>query len=237
MNVAIIVAGGSGERSGLSSGKQLAVVAGRPVLAHTLAAFVSCGAIDEIVVVAHPERVDEYRRIAVDPLGSPKVVALVAGGNARQDSVMAGLAAVSPEAEIIAIHDGARPLVAPALIASAIAALAANHLLAGLVVGHPVYDTLKAVDADRMIVGTPDRSVLWAAQTPQVFRAAALRDAYELARVDGAAATDDASLVERVGGKVAMFPGPRDNLKITVPEDLIMVEHLLELRAEGEGRE
>lgn len=236
MNAAVIVAGGSGERSGLSSGKQLALAAGRPVLAHTLAAFVACDAIDAIVVVAHPERVAEYRRVAIDPLGSAKIVAVVPGGDTRQHSVIAGLAAVPREASLIVVHDGARPLIVPALIASAIDALEGDAELDGLVVGHPSYDTLKTVGQDRVILGTPDRAMLWVAQTPQVFRAPVLRSAYERALAEGYVGSDDAMMVEHAGGRVAMFPGPRDNLKVTVPEDLVIVEQLLELRSTGEGR-
>lgn len=234
MNVAVIVAGGTGERSGLSSGKQLAKVAGQPVLAHTLRAFDACDAVDAIVVVVHPERIDEYVRQAIAPLGSAKVLATVPGGETRQLSMAAGLAAVPAEAAFIAIHDGARPLVEPPLIASVFTALAADEALAGLVVGHPSYDTLKSVDASGRILGTPDRDGLWAAQTPQVFRAGALREAYDRARAEGYAGTDDASLVERLGMPVGMFPGPRDNLKVTVPEDLLIIERLLALRGEGE---
>lgn len=233
MNAAVIVAGGTGERSGLSSGKQLATVAGQPVLSHTLRSFDACDAVDVIVVVVHPERVDEYVRRAIAPLGSAKVLATVPGGETRQHSVAAGLAAVPAEASFIAIHDGARPLVEPSLIASVFEALAADHTLAGLIVGHPSYDTLKHVDPSGTILGTPDRDELWAAQTPQVFRAEALRAAYDRARSEGYAGTDDASLVERLGTKVAMFPGPRDNLKVTVPEDLLIIERLLALRGEG----
>lgn len=230
MNAAIIAAGGLGERAGLSSGKQLALVAGRPVLSHTLAAFIECDAVDEIVVVATPDRIEQYLDMLPE-LDSEKVRAVVAGGQTRQASVAAGLAEVPALAEIIAVHDGARPLIAPSLIAAVIDALRGDPELAGLVVGHPSYDTLKQVNQHRLIVETPDRTALWAAQTPQVFRAAELREAYEVADSEGYVGTDDASLVERLGGRVAMFPGPRDNLKITVPEDLLMVERLLELRS------
>lgn len=233
MNAAVIVAGGTGERSGLSSGKQLATVAGSPVLAHTLRVFDRCEAVDEIVVVVHPERIEEYRREAVDPLGSTKVRAVVGGGSTRQQSVAAGLAAVSHEADLIGVHDGARPLITAELVTTMFQTLAAKPSLAGLVVGHPSYDTLKAVDAQRRVLGTQDRSALWAAQTPQVFRAAALRDAYQRADAEDFTGTDDASLVERLGGAVEMFPGPRDNIKVTVPEDLLVVERLLTLRGEG----
>lgn len=233
MNAAIIAAGGTGERSGLSSGKQLALVLGRPVLSHTLAAFVACDDIDEIVVVATPSRLDEYLE-SVPELHSEKVCAIVAGGETRQASVAAGVAEVSASADVILVHDGARPLISPELISAVTNALLTDPSRVGLVVGHPAYDTLKRVDRDRVIVETPDRTVVWAAQTPQVFRAAALREAYEAAALGGYSGTDDASLVERMGGTVAMFPGPRDNIKVTVPEDLLVVERLLALRGEGE---
>lgn len=230
MRAAIIVAGGSGERFGRDGGKQLALVAGRPVLAHSIAAFAACGAIDAIVVVAHPERVEEYRREAVELVASEKVVAVVAGGDSRQASVAAGLRAVPPAAEVIVVHDGARPLVTPSLVEGAIAALEADAECAGVVVGHPAYDTLKLVDDDAVVVGTVDRSAFWVAQTPQVFRAEALRSAYARAAATEPAATDDASLVERDGGRVRMFAGPRDNIKVTVAEDLAVVEALLASR-------
>lgn len=236
MNAAVIVAGGSGERSGLSSGKQLARLAGMPVLAHTLRAFIECDAVDTIVVVVHPERVAEYEREAIAPLASEKPIAVVPGGETRPRSVANGLAAVPEESTLIAVHDGARPLIAPALITALFVALAADGTLDGLVVGHPSYDTLKRVDSAGHILGTPDRDTLWAAQTPQVFRAGTLREAYDRALSEGFAGTDDASLVERLGKTVAMFPGPRDNLKITVPEDLLIVERLLALRGEGKAR-
>lgn len=235
MNAAIVVAGGTGERSGLEGGKQLAIVCGRPVLSHTLQAFVDCPTIDEVVVVVHPDRLDEYLRVAIDPLHAEKVTAVVGGGDTRQQSVANGLAAVSDDAAVIAVHDGARPLVTASLVASVLAALEASPTLAGLVVGHPSYDTLKDVDPERMITGTPDRARLWVAQTPQVFRASILRRAYERAEAEGLAGTDDASLVEGIGEVLAMFPGPQDNTKITAPEDLLAVERLLELRAGGDS--
>lgn len=230
MRVAIIVAGGSGERFGRDGGKQLALVAGRPVLAHSVAAFAACDGIDAIVVVAHPERVEEYRREAVEPVASGKVVAVIAGGDSRQASVAAGLAAVPRAADVIVIHDGARPLVTPSLVDGAIAALEADAECAGVVVGHPAYDTLKLVDDEAVVVGTVDRSAFWVAQTPQVFRAESLRSAYARVATSELAATDDASLVERDGGRVRMFAGPRDNLKVTVAEDLAVVEALLASR-------
>jgi 2-C-methyl-D-erythritol 4-phosphate cytidylyltransferase len=233
VNAALIVAGGSGERLGLAGGKQLAEVAGAPVLYHTLAAVASCARVDAIVVVAHPERVEEYRTSVVGRLGSPKVVGVVPGGSTRQRSVFAGLRAVPVEAAIIAVHDGARPLVSAEVIDAAIASLEADDGLDGVVVGHPSYDTLKIVDESGFVVGTAERAAFWAAQTPQVFRAAVLREAYDRAEELGFEGTDDSALVEAAGGVVRMLQGPRDNIKVTVPEDLVLVGRILEARPGG----
>jgi 2-C-methyl-D-erythritol 4-phosphate cytidylyltransferase len=232
VNAAIVVAGGEGERSGRPGGKQLAQLRGKPVLAHALLAFEACPEIGEIVLVAHPDRTREYLESAVLDPGITKVTAVVAGGARRQDSVAAGIRALSAEAELVAIHDGARPLVTPGLIAAALVALAADPEADGVVIGHPSYDTVKTVDAGRWVTGTPDRSSVWMAQTPQVFRRAALERAYRDADDAGLLGTDDASLVEAAGGSVRMLAGPRDNIKITVPEDLTLAEALLAAREE-----
>jgi 2-C-methyl-D-erythritol 4-phosphate cytidylyltransferase len=225
---AIIVAGGTGERFGRVGGKQLVRVLGATVLGHALGAFERCDAIDEIVVVVHPDRVGEY---AVEMAGILKVTGIVGGGDTRQESVAAGLAALSSDVDLVVVHDGARPLVTPRIVAEAIEYLGTSGA-DGVVVGHPAYDTIKRVSADGAILATEDRSTLWVAQTPQAFRAASLRRAYTRAEEEGFVGTDDSSLVERLGGRVIMLLGPRDNLKVTVPEDLPVVERLLEARAE-----
>lgn len=230
MITAIIVAGGTGERFGRDGGKQLVRVAGLPVLAHSIRAFQEAARVDTIVVVAHPERIDEYRRDAVGVSGASKVLDVVPGGETRMRSVLAGLAAVPAESTIILVHDGARPLIAPETIDAVIEALERDDQTDGMVVGHPAYDTLKIVDPDGRIGRTADRASVWAAQTPQVFRAAALRDAYERAVAAGWDGTDDASFVEQAGGRVTMFGGPRDNIKVTVLEDLAVVEGALRAR-------
>jgi 2-C-methyl-D-erythritol 4-phosphate cytidylyltransferase len=200
------------------------------MLSHTLRAFESCEDIAEVILVAHPERLEEYREMAAGPSGCRKVRAVVPGGETRQRSVEAGLAAVSPEASVVAIHDGARPLVTPGTISAAVNGLVGDGRLDGVVVGHPVYDTLKQADAGRTICGTVDRSELWVAQTPQVFRASALRSAFEAADREGFEGTDDASVVERWGGRVGLVLGPRDNIKVTVEEDLVTASALLAAR-------
>ncbi len=233
MNVAILVAGGTGERLGVAGGKQLAGVAGRPLLSFTAAALAAAELIDRVVLVAHPDRVDEYADIVRDALDRTPLHAAVAGGETRSASVRAGLAALPGPTSIVVIHDGARPLIDGSMIDAAVEALEVDQRLDGVVVGHPCYDTLKIVTADALVVGTADRSVFWLAQTPQVFRPQALREAYERSRELGYEGTDDASLVERAGGRVRMIAGPRTNLKVTVPEDLAVLDAVLAARGGG----
>jgi 2-C-methyl-D-erythritol 4-phosphate cytidylyltransferase len=228
---AVIVAGGTGERFGSAAGKQMAAVAGAPVLAWSLLAFEACADIDEIVLVGHPERLEEYLTCAAEAHGCEKVTAVVAGGETRQDSVLAGLGAVCEHARIVAVHDGARPLVLPETISAAITALREGAELAGVAVGHPMHDTVKRVFDGGIVVETVDRSRLWAVQTPQLFRVDLLRDAYAAAADAGFIGTDDASFVEAAGGKVRMLAGPGENIKVTMPEDLAFVEAVLEARA------
>jgi 2-C-methyl-D-erythritol 4-phosphate cytidylyltransferase len=143
----------------------------------------------------------------------PPVAAAVAGGASRSESVRAGLAAVPSSAEVVVIHDAARPLASPALFAAAVAAVRAGA--DGAIPGIPVVDTLKRVEGDR-VVETVSRQTLVAVQTPQAFRAGVLRKAH----AGGADATDDAALVESAGGTVVVVPGELDNLKVTTPADL-----------------
>ena len=170
---AIVVAGGSGERLGREGGKQLAMVAGLPVLLWTLKALAEEPQIGLIIIVTHPERVAEYRVLAVEPLGLSVPVVFVPGGESRQASVAAGLALVPDSADVVLVQDGARPLLTRALVAQALAALQADPSAAGVVVGHPAVDTLKLVEGGA-VISTPDRSRYWAVQTPQFFRSAAL---------------------------------------------------------------
>jgi 2-C-methyl-D-erythritol 4-phosphate cytidylyltransferase len=142
----------------------------------------------------------------------------------------AGLAAAQCAADdIVAVHDGARPLVLPEVIEAAIAALVADDELDGIVLANPASDTLKQAQSGR-VVRTLDRSVVWAAQTPQIFRARALLCALDVARADGFIGTDDSALVEHSGGTVALFAAPRDNVKITVAEDAAIAEAVLRYR-------
>jgi 2-C-methyl-D-erythritol 4-phosphate cytidylyltransferase len=233
---AVIVAGGRGERFGSAEGKQLAKVAGRPLLSWSVAAFDACELVDAIVLVAHPDRIAEYREAA----RSGKLHAVVAAGETRQESVANGLAAVPEATDVVAVHDGARPLVTPETVRHALSVLAAHPELAGAVVGHPMIDTVKRVGGRStqdcgpdIVARTVHRHGLWVAQTPQVFRLDPLREAYAQANARRFLGTDDSQLVERAGGRVKMVRGSRDNIKVTVPEDLVIVEAVLQARKRG----
>ncbi len=206
----IVVAGGSGRRFGQL--KQFADLGGRPVLEWAVAA---CRPRSAGVVLVLPAAPGGH-----DPHGAD---AVVAGGATRADSVRCGLAAVPSDAEVIVVHDAARPLASPALFAAVIDAVTAGGA-DGAVPGVPPSDTIKAVDQSGHVTSTLDRATLVAVQTPQAFRAAVLRRAHRDAPAD---ATDDAMLVEALGGTVRVVPGEPGNLKITGPDDLAAAERLL----------
>jgi 2-C-methyl-D-erythritol 4-phosphate cytidylyltransferase len=209
----IVVAGGSGRRFGQL--KQFATLGGRPVLEWSVATCRACG--DGVVLVV-PDRSGRS-----DTHGADLVVT---GGATRADSVRCGLAAVPAEAEVIVVHDAARPLASPALFTAVIAAVTEGGV-DGAVPGVPPSDTIKAVDPTGNVTATLDRATLVAVQTPQAFRAAALRRAH---RDAPAGATDDAMLVEALGGTVRVVPGEPGNLKITEADDLGAAERLLRAR-------
>ncbi len=235
---AVIVAGGKGERLGHAGGKQLMSVLGKPLLTWALQAFDAVPQVGRIVVCCPAERADEYRSVAIDPFDLVTPVDVVPAGELRQTSAFRGVEAVPPEFDVIAMHDGARPLILPETITHAINTLRGTIDADGVVCGHPAIDTLKVIDGDA-VVGTPDRSMFWVAQTPQVFHADILRQAHLAALEEGFIGTDDSSLVERVGGRVLFVTCPRDNIKLTVPEDVAQVEASLRARygdpAQGEA--
>jgi len=209
----IVVAGGAGERFGLR--KQFASLGGRPVLEWAVEA---CRPFSAGVVLVVPADVD-----VADPHGAD---AVVPGGATRSDSVRCGLAAVPADAEVIVVHDAARPLATRRLFEAVIAALS-DEGVDGAVPGVAPSDTIKVVDGAGNVTSTLDRATLAAVQTPQAFRAGVLRRAHERS---GAPATDDAMLVEAVGGCVRVVPGEPGNMKITSPEDLAAAERLLRER-------
>ena len=219
---AIILAGGTGERFGKEGGKQLVEIGGKPILTWSVEAFDAVGDIGLIVIVCPAERQGEYLSKAVDPFSFATPIMVAAAGSTRQESAFSGLELVPEEFEYVVMHDGARPLISADLIAHTVATLKGNIDADGAVVAHPAIDTLKVVE-NGVIVGTPDRSVFWNAQTPQVFRAGIYRRAHASALSDGFVGTDDSSLIERLGGRVLVVEGKRDNIKLTVPEDYLML--------------
>jgi 2-C-methyl-D-erythritol 4-phosphate cytidylyltransferase len=220
---AIILAGGTGDRFGREGGKQLVEIAGRPVLTWSAESFDAVGDVGLIVIVCPEDRQQEYLKRAIDPFPFVTPVAVAPSGPTRQESAFSGLELVPEDYEFVVIHDGARPLVTPQLIEHTIAIVKGNIDCDGAVVAHPAIDTLKVVE-NGVIQGTPDRNVFWNAQTPQVFRAGIYRRAHAAALSDGFVGTDDSALIERLGGRVLVVEGPRDNLKLTVPEDYELLE-------------
>ena len=212
---AVIVAGGSGRRLGGPVRKQYLEVAGEPVLLHAVRAFAHHPRIHRTVVVLPPGDV------ASPPQWLTSLdVAIVPGGAERGDSVWNGLAAVSDDdADLVLVHDGARPFVPAGVIDRVLDACPAIAAI-------PVVDTIKEVGGDGVIVGTPDRRRLWQAQTPQGFPLGAIRRAYARAREEGVAATDDAALYERYEGPVRVVMGSPRNLKVTRASDLAVAEAL-----------
>ncbi len=219
---AIILAGGAGERFGKEGGKQLIEIAGKPILTWSTEAFDAVGDIGLIVVVCPEERHDEYLKRAIDPFPFVTPVVMAPSGPSRQESAFSGLEYVPDGYNYVVLHDGARPLISPDLITHTINTVKGNIDCDGAVVAHPAIDTLKVVE-NGVIMGTPDRRVFWNAQTPQVFRTGIYRRAHAAALSDGFMGTDDSSLIERLGGRVLVVEGKRDNIKLTVPEDYLML--------------
>lgn len=222
-SAAVIMAGGTGDRFGREGGKQLVEINGKPVLTWSAEACDAVGDIGLIVIVCPKERHEEYLKRAVDPFPFVTPVVVAPSGPTRQESAFSGLEYVPDEYEFAVMHDGARPLVTPQLIAHTIATVKGHIDCDGAIVAHPAVDTLKVVE-EGAVAGTPDRSVFWNAQTPQVFRTGILRRAHAAALSDGFVGTDDSSLIERLGGRVLVVEGPRDNMKLTVPEDYLLLE-------------
>lgn len=210
---AVVVAGGAGSRFGRP--KQFALLAGAPVVEWAVTAARTSA--DGVVLVVPADRVDDARRVGAD--------ATVAGGASRSASVRSGLERVPGDASVVVVHDAARPLASAALFAAVVAPLLdPSSGLDAVVCAVPVADTLKRLSADgATVAGTVDRSELVAVQTPQAFRADALRKAH----ATGGEATDDAALVEAAGGTVRVVPGEPTNVKLTVAADLTFAEHLL----------
>lgn len=219
---AIIAAGGIGTRMGVSRPKQFMELAGVPILIHTLRAFELTASVSEIVLVAPVDHLADVEAL-LTRYGTGKVRHVVPGGVLRQDSVRCGIESLSPEIELIAVHDGARPLVTPEIIDRClVAALQFGAAVAAV----PVRDTLKR-SRGRIIAATVNREQLWQAQTPQAAKADLLREAFRKADEDGFVGTDESSLLEHLGIPVTLVEGSEQNIKITRPEDISIAEAIL----------
>ncbi|MBW1858814.1 MAG: 2-C-methyl-D-erythritol 4-phosphate cytidylyltransferase [Deltaproteobacteria bacterium] len=221
---AIVVGAGEGIRMGTSTRKQYMMLGERPVLAHAVLAFEKCDAIEEIFVVV-PAGDDLFcRKEIIDPLKLRKPITLVPGGGTRQESVFNGLRAIDGQCELVAIHDGVRPLVRIGDIAECVR-IADQY--GGCILALPASDTIKTVDVEDRVVVTMKRHMIRMAQTPQAFRYDLILEAHITAQKEDYAGTDDAELVERCGEVVKVMPGDPYNIKITTPEDLKLAEVLL----------
>lgn len=226
--VAIIVAAGAGVRMGGDVPKALMPLGGRPMLLWSLDALRGSPLVDAVVVVGPADRLESVRAL----VGAAPGVTVVAGGASRQESVREGLRAAPAGAEAFLVHDAARPLIDEALIGAVLGGLQGAD---GAIAAAPVVDTLKRAGEDGCIGATVAREGLWAAQTPQAFRAAALREATESAAAQGrlATATDCASVVEAWGGRVRLVAATGPNPKVTTPADVAVAQALLAERAPG----
>jgi len=214
---AIIVAAGGSRRMG-GVDKMLALLGGKPVLAHVIDVFQRCNSIDQLVVVVSRKNLEPCRQLVAEQ-GWSKVTGVCPGGRRRQDSVAAGLSQLD-NCRWVVIHDGARPLLTVDLIDRG---LETARETGAAVAGVPVTDTIKMAGNDRIIQETLPRRNLWAVQTPQVFRFDIISQAYS--KIKGEV-TDDASLVEQLGYKVKLYMGSYDNIKVTTPDDLALAEVL-----------
>ena len=223
MNIAIIAAAGAGSRMASDRPKQFLLLAGTPVIFHTLKVFEQCDSIDEVIVVLPAEESAGFLSLA-GKFGVRKLARVVPGGATRADSVKRGLMAIrAATAEIVAVHDGVRPFVTVEEIDATVAAAKAEG--AAILVA-PVTDTIKQVN-DAAVVKTLDRGVLRRALTPQCFRYELLREAYQQADVNDPSLTDESALVEQLGKRVSIVEGSARNIKITTAADLAIAKAIL----------
>ena len=224
-SVVVVAAGTASRMQGID--KMLAPLGGVPILIRTLRVFQRCSRVGEVVVVTREDLLSEIAELCkVHNLY--KVSKIVVGGAERVHSVRAGLRAVDRDAQLIAIHDGARPFLSQTVLDEVLQQAALSGAAAPAV---PVNDTIKRAE-NSIVQETVDRSSLWAIQTPQVFQADLIRAAVEKAVTDGAAVTDDCSAVERLGMQVVLTAGERENIKVTTPFDLVLGEAILAQRGE-----
>lgn len=219
-SVVIVCAGNSTRMQGVN--KILLPLGDKLVIGVTMSAFQQCESVREIVIVAREQDIPDIKAEA-ERIGITKLIACTMGGATRQESVINGIRCISKDTDMIAIHDGARPLVKPEHIERAVKDA---RIFGGATLGVPVKDTIKTVD-DGIITDTPPRSSLYITQTPQVFKRKLYFEGIDFALEHSLDFTDDCQLVEAIGGKVYMTVGDYTNIKITTPEDIKLAEVML----------
>ena len=220
--VAIVVAGGVGSRMNSDIPKQFVEVLGKPIIAYTINSLSNCPEIDEIIVAAHPDYI-VYMKDVVDEFKYNKVSKIVCGGKSRQESVYNGLLETDDTADIVAIHDGARPLIDSDTVCKCIEQARKEGCSAA---GVKMKDTIKLVDTEGFIEYTADREKLWQVQTPQVFKRDIIMSLHKDA-IGNNEATDDCFLAEKAGYRVKMVEGKYENIKITTPQDIFIMKGML----------
>ncbi len=221
----MIAAAGSGERLGAGGPKAFAEAFGQPLLAWSLTAFDAAESIGRIVVAAPRRGEDRVEAIAAE---AGVAIEIVPGGDHRSQSVANGMQRV--DTELVVVHDAARPLVTAELIDEVVRRLDHDSDIAGVIAASPVTDTIKEASVSRRVLRTPERSRMWAVQTPQAFRTSGLREAIASHPDELGTVTDDAMLVERSGGEVLIHQASPDNIKVTTPRDLQIAGMLLSER-------
>ena len=219
---AIVLAGGRGKRMNYHKSKQFIEIKGKPVLVYTLEKFIYNKSIDEVILVLPEDEVDYCKKEVLQKY-SLKVDRIVIGGKERQDSVFNALEAME-KADIVLIHDGARPFISEKIIEEGIKYA---HRYGAAAPGVTPKDTIKVKNEDNISVDTPDRNMLVAVQTPQCFKYDEIYQCHRKIKEENAIVTDDTSVVERYGHKVYLYEGDYTNIKITTPEDLILAERLI----------
>ena len=216
---AVVPAGGTGIRMGGTVPKQFLELNGKPILYYTLKTLQDCGIISELILVV-PEK--EYDNACTDWLGKPEIVTkVVVGGEKRQDSVYNGFCELSPQTEIVLVHDGVRPFLSHQMIQESVDAA---REYGAAITAIPVNDTIKRVDDSGLVSQTVDRDGLWRVQTPQVFRYELLQEAFKKANSEKFYGTDEGTLIEHLGKPIKVIEGSEQNIKITRPEDLRLSE-------------
>ena len=219
---AIVLAGGRGKRMNYHKSKQFIEIKGKPVLVYTLEKFIYNKSIDEVILVLPEDEVDYCKKEVLQKY-SVKVDRIVIGGKERQDSVFNALEAME-KANIVLIHDGARPFISEKIIEEGIKYA---NIYGAAAPGVTPKDTIKIKNEDNISVDTPDRNTLVAVQTPQCFKYDEIYQCHRKIKEENAIVTDDTSVVERYGHKVYLYEGDYTNIKITTPEDLILAERLI----------